>query len=105
MTQMTVTIPKALAGMSAAEREALIREGLQEAVQARIRQIKTEIAESGEHIRRFEAKYGLPLEQFEKQLDAESMAAHEDYNEWFFWQNVLERNQQALAEMGVNLDH
>lgn len=105
MTQMTVTIPKALAGLPVAEREELIREGLQEAVQARIRQIKTEIAESGEHIRHFENKYGIPLQQFEKQLDTESPEAHEDYTDWFFWQEVLERNQKALAELEINQDH
>lgn len=105
MTQMTVTIPKPLAGLSAAEREELIREGLQEAVQARIRQLKGEITESSEHIRQFEEKYGLPLEQFEKQLDPESLQAHEDYNDWFFWHEVLERNQKALAELEINQDH
>lgn len=99
MAQMMVTIPKALAGLSAAERDELIREGLHEAVQARIRQIKAEIAESGEHIRQLEAKYGLPLAQFEKQLESESLQAHEDYNDWFFWHKVLERNQKALAEL------
>lgn len=103
---MTVTIPKALAALSPAEREELMRAGLYEAVQARIRQIKSEIAESKEHSHRFESKYGKSLEELSKELDSiETHKAHEDYNDWFFWNEVLHRNLKSLAELQENQDH
>ena len=106
MMQMTVNIPKALAALSLAEREELIREGLYEAVQMRIRQIKVEIAESKEHVGHFEEKHGVSLEQFEKQLGhSETHQAHEDYNDWFFWSEVLNKNRQLLEELQENQDH
>lgn len=100
MMQMMVNVPKALAALSPAEREKLIREGLYEAVQTRIRQIKAEIAESEEQVHRFEEKYGVSLKQFEKNLgDSETYQAHEDYNDWFYWHKVLDRNRQLLDEL------
>jgi hypothetical protein len=105
MTQMTVNIPKVLAALSPKEREGLIREGVYEAVQTRIRQIKAEIAESEEHVRRFEEKYGVSLGQFEKNLgDSATYQAHEDYNDWFYWNKVLNRNRQLLNELQETQD-
>ncbi len=103
MTQMTVNIPKVLAALSPGEREGLIREGLFEAVQTRIRQIKAEIAESEKYVRAFEEKHGVSLEQFEKQLgNSETYQAHEDYNDWFFWSEVLIKNRRLLSELQEN---
>jgi hypothetical protein len=70
-----------------------------------IRQIKEEIAESEEHVRRFEEKYGVSLEQFEKNLgDSETYQAHEDHNDWFYWHKVLDRNRQLLDELQETQD-
>jgi hypothetical protein len=105
MMQMTVNIPKALAALSPAEREGLIREGLYEAVQTRIRQIKAEITESEEQVRHFEEKYGVSLEQFEKNLgNSDTYQAHEDYNDWFYWHKVLDGNRQLLDELQETQD-
>ena len=65
-----------------------------------IRQIKTEIAESEEQVRHFEENYGVSLDHFEKNLgDSETYQAHEDYNDWFYWREVLDRNRQLLNEL------
>lgn len=106
MTQMTVNIPKVLAALSPKEREGLIREGIYEAVQTRIRQIKADIAESEKQVSSFEEKYGVSLEQFEKRLgDSDSVQAHEDYNDWFFWSEVLNKNRRLLNDLQENQDH
>lgn len=104
MMQMNVNIPKVLAALSPADRDDLIREGLYEAVQARIRRIKADIAESEGHVRHFEEKYGVSFEQFEAKLlaDLDTHEAHEDYNDWFFWTEVLSKNQQLLSEIQKN---
>lgn len=81
--QITVTLPSALSNLPKDEQEILIRAGLGEAAAARVRQIADEIAEAGEMIQRYEARYGVTLAQFEiEQLQGlEGVQLHEDYNE------------------------
>jgi hypothetical protein len=106
MMQMNVNIPKVLAVLSPADRDDLIREGLYEAVQARIRRIKADIVESESHVHHFEEKYGVSFDQFEAKTlaDLDTHEAHEDYNDWFFWTEVLSKNQHLLDEIQKNED-
>ncbi len=49
------------------------------------------IVEAEAHVRYFEEKYGVSFERFEEKLlaDLDTYEAHEDYNIWFFWREVL----------------
>ncbi len=101
MPQMVLEIPNLLAGLPLRERDRLIRGGLYEATRARVRQLEKEISESKTHIQDFENRYGVSFAKFETEaLPAlDTLQAHEDYNDWFFWQNVLTENEQLLSEM------
>ena len=101
MSQMVVEIPNLLANLPSRERNRLIRGGLYEATRVRIRQLKKEIAESKKHIQIFEERYGFSFVQFETETlpTLDTFQAHEDYNDWFFWQNVLTENEHLLSEM------
>ena len=101
MLEMTLKLPESLMRLPEDERDMLIRAGLHEATRARIRQLKAEIAETRKEIRRFEARYGMSLTRFEaeKLAAADSLQAHEDYNDWFYWQSVLEEKQRHLADL------
>ena len=79
----------------------LIQAGLHKAMRARIRQLEAEIAASKEELARFEARYGMSLSRFEAQLlsQQDSLQIHEDYNDWFYWQSVLEEKQRLLADL------
>ena len=101
MTQVTFTLPPTLATLPLAESDSLIRAGLFEAVQSRMHQLTAEIEESERHIQRYEEKYGVSLARFEvEQLpDLDTLAAHEDYNDWFFWTETRQQNQHILAEL------
>ncbi len=101
MSQMVLEIPDLLADLPAQERNRLIRSGLYEATRARIRQLEKEIAESKRYIQSFEDRYGISFAQFEKEAlpKLDTLQAHEDYNDWFFWQNVLAENERLLAEV------
>jgi hypothetical protein len=50
------------------------------------------------HIRRYERKYGSTLAQFERKQPSglDTVQAHEDYNDWFFWGTVLARAENAI---------
>ncbi len=101
MLEMTLKLPESLTRLPEGERERLIRAGLHEATRARIRQIRAEIAETQKEVRRFEARYNMSLARFEAErlADADSFQAHDDYNDWFYWQSVLEEKQKSLADL------
>ena len=45
----------------------------------------------------------MSLASFEDQVlsQDDSLQAHEDYNDWFFWQSVLDEKQQLLADLNA----
>lgn len=95
MSQITIELPDVLAHLPATERNMLIQAGVKEAVRARVDEIRQEIANAEERIQRFVARYGMTFQEFEAHYinTEQSFQIHEDYNDWFFWQQVLERNQ------------
>ena len=101
MLEMTLKLPESLTRLPEGERDLLIRAGLHEATRARIRQLRAEIAETQKETRRFETRYGMSLTRFEteKLAAADSLQAHEDYNDWFYWQSVLEEKRRDLADL------
>jgi hypothetical protein len=101
MTQITLEVPDVLANLPEQERSLLIRAGLYEATRAWIRQLEAEIAESKAQIQHFEARYNLSFLQFEAERlpTLDTLQAHEDYNDWFYWQSVLTEKQRLLAEL------
>lgn len=101
MTSITIEIPDKLRKLPDSERDALIRAGLHEAMRVHIRQLEEEIAESLSEISRFEKKYGVSFEQFEAEMlsSLDTQQAHEDYNDWFYWQSVLAEKQRLLVDI------
>ena len=98
---MTLKLPKALTGLPEPERTMLIRAGLHEATRARIQQLESEIATCQEEVRHLEARHGTSLARFESEILAQqdSLQVHEDYNDWFYLQSVLEEKQKLLTEL------
>jgi len=101
MSQIILDVPDAIAGLPEPERTRLIRGGLFEATRTRVRQLKKEIAESKDHLQEFERRYGVVFVQFEDELlpSLDTLQAHEDYNDWFFWQHLLAENERLLSEL------
>ena len=101
MATITLQIPDALAQLPTKERDSLLQAGLWQAITARREQLKSEIMEASEQIKAFSTRYGLSFTHFEAELlpNLDSWQAHEDYNDWFFWQSVLEEKQNLLAHL------
>lgn len=101
MTQILVELPAALAELPPTERESLIRAGLYEATRARLRELEAKLAEAKLHLQQFEQQYGLSFERFEAERlpTLDSPQAHEDYNDWFFWQSVAAQQQALLVKL------
>ena len=101
MKQLTIDLPDALAELPTQEQVLFVRAGLYEAGQARIRQLEAEVAEAKAEIARFETYYGAPFAHFQATLlpDLDTLQAHQDYNDWFFWESVLAEKQSLLAKV------
>lgn len=101
MEQIQLRIPKSIQALVGDERDRLLRMALRTAAKQRARELDKERREAVTHIRRFERKYGVSLSKFErKKLRAlNTVQAHEDYTDWFFWTSVLERAEQATAAL------
>ena len=101
VSQVVLEIPEFLANLPAEERDRLIRSGVYEAARIRIQRLGDEIAESKQHIERFEARYGVAFSEFETELlsKLDTPEAHQDYNDWYFWQTVLAKNEKLLADL------
>ncbi len=101
MSQIALEIPNILAILPSQERNRLIRSGVYEATRIRIRQLEKEISESKKNILHFQNYYGVSFAQFEAETlpELDTFQTHEDYNDWFFWQTVLTKNENLLAKV------
>lgn len=100
MNTIQVRVPKAIEQLVEGEQERLLRVALRMAAKARAKELTQAEREALSNVRRMEKKYGVAFKAFEKKLGTmNTVQAHEDYNDWFFWMNVLERVQNARTAM------
>lgn len=100
-SQVVLDIPEFLANLPVEERDRLIRSGVYEATRMRIQRLEEEIAESKQHLEQFESRYGVSFSEFETTLltKLDTSEAHQDYNDWYFWHTVLNKNQKLLTDL------
>jgi hypothetical protein len=101
VAEITLKVPETWMQLPDTERERLIRAGLHEAAQARIHQLQAEIAQAQQEVDRFEQHYGMTLDRFEAEVlpRQDTHPVHEDYNDWFYWQSVLDEKRQIRTEL------
>lgn len=100
MNTIQVRVPKAIEHLVQGEQDRLLRVALRVAAKTRAKELTLAKREASLNLRRFERKYGTTFKDFEKNLRAiNTLQAHEDYNDWFFWLSVLERTEKAHAAM------
>ena len=101
MTQTVIDVPAALAALPADERDALLRAGLFEAIQARSRQVQTELAEARQRLADFEQHFGRSFAELETEglPVTASPADHDAYVDWAYWQAVAAEKERLLAAL------
>lgn len=101
MTQMLMEVSAELQALPEQERTLLINAGLYEAKRAWMKRLKAEIAEAAEHMKGFEERYGVTFLRFEREMlpALDTLQAHEDYNDWFFWHSVWGEKQALLSKL------
>lgn len=103
MPQVVINLPSSLVDLPETERDALLRAGLFEAVNARIRDVQRELVEAQQQAARFEQRFGCSLAQLEAAgLPADaSPADHDAYLDWVYWQAVADERVQLLASLSA----
>lgn len=103
MTQVVIDLPSSLVDLPDTERDALLRAGLFEAVNARIRDLQQGLAEAQSQIAHFERRFGCFLAQLEVTgLPADaSPADHDAYLDWVYWQAVADEKADLLAALSA----
>jgi len=101
MALLTLEVPDELMAIPQIEQEKLIRMGLEHAILSLINHLKKEIHEIKSHILPFEHRYQMTFSDFElnKLPQLTTLEAHDDYNDWFFWQSVWNEKWQFLAQL------
>ena len=97
MKSVEIHVPNAIAYLTSGEQDRLLRTALRAAAKQRARELSKEQREAMTHIRRYERRYGLTFAQFERKKlrTLNTLQAHEDYNDWFFWTTVFDRAEKA----------
>jgi hypothetical protein len=101
MTQVVIDLPSSLVGLPEAERDALLRAGLYEAIHARVRQLQQELDEAQAQVARFEQRFGCSLAHLEDTglpINA-STADHDAYLDWVYWQAIAHEKARLLAAL------
>ena len=96
-------LPEPWETLSEREHDRLLCAGVYDATRARVRQLQAEIAECEQHMHRFEDRYGMFWQRFKDEQIAglDMLQVHEDYNDWFYRQTVLNDKQCLLATVSV----
>ncbi len=103
MTQVVIDLPSSLVDLPETERDALLRAGLFEAVNARIRDLQRQLTEAQSQVAHFEQQFDCSLAQLEAAgLPADaSPADHDAYLDWVYWQAVADEKAELLAALSA----
>lgn len=105
MAEINVRVPDQFANLPEDTREQLLRAGVHEATRAWIRQLESELADADAEIERYEERYGATFAEFEaEQLpNLDALEAHEDYNDWFYWEQIAAEKRSLLETLRSTL--
>ncbi len=102
MSEITLNIPDVLTDLPKKEQALLMGRALRGAVEYRMVQVEEEIREGQGYLEQYEKKYGLSFQAYEKKInDLEFVGVdyQEDYNDWYFWTECVQRAQAVLINL------
>jgi len=93
METIQINVPTGIGQLLENDKKLMIR-ATRHVIKERLWELKNRLEESQVKINEFRKKYGIDFNEFEKNITKGELSGashHEDYNEWFFWENVSER--------------
>ncbi len=101
MERIEIRAPGWLVKLPPREREALIVDAIGLSAKRKTIQLKHQIKEAEEQIKRLEAKYNMDYEEFQKEI-VPAMAdfeTHRDDTEWEMWLDIIREAKTFLAAL------
>lgn len=102
MSEITLNVPDVLSGLPKKEQELLMSRALRSAVEDRVVQVEEEIKEGQNYSEQYKKKYGLSFEEYEERINNLELVGvdyQEDYNDWYFWTECVQRAQKVLEDL------
>jgi hypothetical protein len=93
MTEATILIPDNLNIKKVSDE--IVYKAFNIAIEKKKEEIERELKRTDTKIKKFENKYKMSLEKFEKKM-SDSLKAHDDWMDWSF---LVENRQQLIEEM------
>lgn len=100
MAKIKIDVHPALRGLPPQEIKFLIKTSFYDSARKRLLQLKKEAREAKEKITFYEKKYGCSF----RELDSKGLPndagsdEHDDYLDWFFWEQNYQRNQELIQQ-------
>lgn len=101
MRVIQVQVPEVFGDLYEPEKKRVLHSAFRQYARQRVNELRAEMNEAEEHIRKFEAQYGVTFAVFEKSVlpTLSSADAHDDYNSWSFWEAVRNRQRETLRKL------
>ena len=100
MTKLEIIVPDILAHFKKEKKEEVLLEALRHVPLAKLKDEKKALKEALGHIRRYEKKYKMALDGFEKKMPpGGDVETHEDYVDWSFWVDVYNRTKDDVEKL------
>jgi len=97
MKTIEVILPDFVENLPVQEREILLKRLIALCSSERVKRIQKEMKKIREELKRYEEKYGDSFKEFEKRMPkTSSIELHEDYVDWFFWNQVYREKGKIL---------
>lgn len=103
MKTIHISLPDNLSRIVKKDKTVLI-EAMRHVATNRFKELKEELNEAEKAIKRYERRYKINFNSFEKQMKRGKFLGykeHEDYNDWFFWTEVRKRNSELINKCKV----
>ncbi|MDI6793424.1 MAG: hypothetical protein QME81_11255 [bacterium] len=100
MIKVEVNVPNAIGDFYKEDRDIVMLGALRHIVFGEMKKKEDKLKKAKAHIRYFEEKYKLKLEDFQKNMPpGEEMELHEDWVEWSYWVEVQKRLKRIIEKM------
>ncbi|BCV20708.1 hypothetical protein [Moorella sp. Hama-1] len=101
MERIEIRAPGWLVKLPPREREAIIVDAMNLTAKRKTIQLKHQIKEAEEQIKRLETKYNMTYEEFQKKIapHMEDFETHRDDTEWEMWLDVVREAKTLLSAL------
>ena len=105
LKKIELEVPDIIYELPEKEKNKLISSVFVNSIKERLEALKDEANEAKEKITKYQNKYSVDLESFEKEglKDNSSLDEHDEYMDWYFWQKVYDESNKLVGRYRIFL--